>query len=48
MSKRTDWNAPGLYQDVLTAAVEHLSKQQILQMVDEVKAKGWEFTPSGF
>lgn len=49
MSNRTDWTAPGLYQDVLAAAVGHLSKQQILQMADEVRAKGgWEFSSGGF
>lgn len=49
MSNRTDWNTPALCQDMLAAAVKHLSKQQITQMADEVRAMGgWEFSSSGF
>lgn len=47
-SFKQDWNAPGLYQDVLVAATEHLSKQDIFAIADKVKARGnWEFTSSG-
>lgn len=47
---KQDWNAPGLYHDVLAATIEHLavSKQDILQIADKVKAKGnWNFSSSG-
>lgn len=50
MSKHVqDWNAPGLYRDIVAVAVEKLSKQQMLEMAEQVKAhRGYEFTPSGF
>lgn len=40
MPFKQDWNAPGLYHDVLAAMVDHLSlsKQDILQIADKAKA----------
>lgn len=47
---KQDWNAPGLYQDVLAAAVVHLklSKQDIFEIAEKAKTMGnWDFSSSG-
>lgn len=50
MAFKQDWNAPGLYHDVLAATMEHLavSRQDILQIAEKAKSMGgWEFSSSG-
>lgn len=48
VSFKQDWNASGLYQDVLIAATEHLSKQDIFAIAEKAKARSyWKFTASG-
>lgn len=49
-SFKQNWEAPGLYRDVLVAAMQHLSwsKQDALQIAEIAKELGgWEFSPSG-
>lgn len=47
---KQNWEAPGLYRDVLIASMQHLSwtKQDALKIAEKAKELGdWEFSPSG-